>query len=191
MYKKYNFPINIFLVFEKITPVVWSSKVLQPNNFYIFMNSEWFYSLNVFMKNELFFFNSTLLENSAIDCLKYSNTNKISFLFKKNRILIFYLYYFYALKMKINFLINYNFFEKSRFVSIDSIYPNANWLERETSEMFGINYSFKKDVRKLLLDYSKLENPLLKDFPSEGFNDVFYNFFEEQVCFRTNNVVEL
>lgn len=191
MYRNYNFPLNIFLVFEKTTPIVWSSKVLTPNSFYVYMNSDWFYSLNLFLKNELFFFNSTLVENSAVDCLKYTSTNKISFFFKKNRILIYYLYYFYSLKMKINFLINYNLFEKSRFVSIDKLYPNASWLERETSEMYGINYTFKQDIRKLLIDYTKLENPMLKDFPCEGFNDVFFNFFEEQVCFRSNNVVEL
>ena len=57
--------------------------------------------------------------------------------------------------------------------------------------MSGINYSFKKDVRKLLLDYSKNENPLLKDFPVEGFSEIFYDFFEDQTIFLDSNVVEL
>ena len=47
--------------------------------------------------------------------------------------------------------------------------------------MFGINYFNKKDVRKLLIDYSSFENPLLKTYPTEGFFDIFYNFFEDQV----------
>jgi NADH:ubiquinone oxidoreductase subunit C len=57
--------------------------------------------------------------------------------------------------------------------------------------MFGINYSSKRDVRKLLLDYSKNENPLLKDFPTEGFSEIFYDFFEDQTMFLGSNVVEL
>jgi NADH:ubiquinone oxidoreductase subunit C len=64
-------------------------------------------------------------------------------------------------------------------------------LERETSEMFGVNFYNKKDIRKLLLDYSKLENPLLKDFSVEGVSEVFYDFFEDQVVFINNDSVEL
>ena len=57
--------------------------------------------------------------------------------------------------------------------------------------MFGVNYYFKKDLRKLLLDYSSLENPMLKVYPSEGFFDVFYNFFDNQVTSGEISVVEL
>lgn len=57
--------------------------------------------------------------------------------------------------------------------------------------MFGIKYTLKTDVRCLLLDYTKQENPLLKDFPCEGFNDVFYNFFEDQVVVNTATIIEL
>jgi NADH:ubiquinone oxidoreductase subunit C len=57
--------------------------------------------------------------------------------------------------------------------------------------MFKISYQNKIDTRRLLLDYSKQENPLLKDYPSEGFNDFFYNFFEDQVTFNNSTVVEL
>jgi NADH:ubiquinone oxidoreductase subunit C len=59
--------------------------------------------------------------------------------------------------------------------------------------MFGINYFNKKDVRKLLIDYSSFENPLLKAYPTEGFFDIFYNFFEDQVVTNdtTSSFVEL
>jgi len=46
-------------------------------------------------------------------------------------------------------------------------------------------------MRKLLLDYSKLDNPMLRDFASEGIQDVFFNFFENQVTVSQNEVVEL
>jgi hypothetical protein len=36
-----------------------------------------------------------------------------------------------------------------------------------------------------------MENPMLKDFPCEGIQDVFYNFFENQVVVQKNEIVEL
>ena len=57
--------------------------------------------------------------------------------------------------------------------------------------MFRVIYISKTDTRRLLLDYSKQENPLLKDYPVEGFNDVFYSFFEDQVICNSATVIEL
>jgi NADH:ubiquinone oxidoreductase subunit C len=57
--------------------------------------------------------------------------------------------------------------------------------------MFNVTFSFKKDARKLLLDYSKNEAPMLKNFNSDGVSDVFYNFFDEQVTFHNNDLIEL
>jgi NADH:ubiquinone oxidoreductase subunit C len=76
-------------------------------------------------------------------------------------------------------------------MTIEKLYKNANWIERETSEMYGVNFKHKKDVRKLLTDYTNFENPLLKSYPTEGFFDVFYNFFDDQVILTNNSVVEL
>ena len=192
IYKCYMYKKNIFIVFEKLNTNIWSSQLLKPNHFFILINKNWFYSLNLFFKNELFFSNSMLFENSAIDSLKFSKiNNNLDFFFKKNRIILYYSYYFYNLKLKLNIIMLYNFYKKNKIPSIDKLYKNANWLERETSEMFGINYHNKKDIRKLLLDYSKVENPLLKDFPTEGFSEVFYDFFEDQVVYLNNDSIEL
>ena len=57
--------------------------------------------------------------------------------------------------------------------------------------MFGLNFYFKKDIRKLLMDYSCIENPLLKSYPTEGKIDIFYNFFEDQVVTNFNESIEL
>jgi len=83
---------------------------------------------------------------------------------------------------------NNNLFKIS---SIDKIYKSASWLERETGEMFKVSYNLKTDTRRLLLDYSKQENPLLKDYPTEGFNDVVYSIFEDQVVYTNSTIVEL
>jgi NADH-quinone oxidoreductase subunit C len=113
---------------------------------------------------------------------------KIEF-FKKNQILLFYIYYFFTIKAKILLFTPYNNFTK--ITSIDKLFKSASWLERETGEMFKVIYDLKIDTRRLLLDYSKQENPLLKDYPVEGFSDAFYSLFEDQVIYNNSTVVEL
>jgi len=191
MYKKYIFPLQIFLILEKMNILFWNSKSLTPNSYICLLNYKWFYTLNLILRNELFLNNSMLIENTAIDSRFLNNNEKLNIFFKNNKILNFYLYYFFNLKLKILFLINLKNNYKPYLYSIDKIFLNANWLERETSEMYGILYYFKYDMRKLLLDYSKLENPMLKDFSSEGIQDVFYNFFENQVTLNKSEIIEL
>ena len=131
-----------------------------------------------------------LLENSAID-----NKNNFDFLkknqnFFKNKIMLFYVYYFFIFKSKIVLLLTYNNKIK-KITSIDKIFKSSSWLERETGEMFNVSFFNKIDTRRLLLDYSKQENPLLKDYPSEGFNDIFYSFFDDQVVCNNSTIIEL
>ena len=188
MIKKYKFPVNIFVVFEKINPVVYTSNILPKNHFVCFIDKNWYYGINVFLKNEIFYNLSTLSEMSIIDTLKYNNiTPQINLFNKKNRFLLFNVYYTYFAKIRLTLMVSTN----SQIQSIDSIYKNSNWLEREASEMFGLNFSNKKDSRPLLLDYSRNEFPMLKDFPCEGYQDIFYNFFENKLTFVEHEFIEL
>ena len=147
--------------------------------------------MNFFFRNEVFFSSSMLVENSAIDNKKNFNFEKKLKFFVKNRILLFYIYYFFIFKSKIILFTTFNNNTMIKISSIDKVFKSAGWLEREVGEMFRISYNLKIDNRRLLLDYSKQENPLLKDYPVEGFNDVFYSFFEDQVVVNNSTVIEL
>ena len=48
--------------------------------------------------------------------------------------------------------------------SLVSLYPSANWLERETYDMYGIVYRGHPDLRRILLDDDFFGFPLLKSF---------------------------
>ena len=191
MYKKYTIPLSIFVVFENVNPIVWTSEKFYNNSYLFFLNKIWLLSINVFFKNELFLSNSMLLENSAIDNKNNQNwVNNINTQVNNN-ILLFYIYYFFTFKTKIILFSTYSNKFVTKISSLDKLYKSASWLERETGEMFKISYIGKIDTRRLLLDYSKQENPLLKDYPVEGFNDVFYSFFEDQVVCNNLTVIEL
>ncbi len=185
--KKYNFPVSIFIVFEKINPIVFTSKKLTKNHYVFFVDNNWYAGINFFLKNELFLNMSTLTEMSAIDTLKYSNFFSENELIKKNRFMLYNIYYTYFFKIRLTVLTSLG----TKVQSIENLFKNANWLEREVSEMYGIQFINKKDTRSLLLDYSKNEFPMLKDFPTEGVNDIYYNFFENKLVYIKNELIEL
>ena len=49
--------------------------------------------------------------------------------------------------------------------SIESLYPGANWHEREAAEMFGIDFEGHPNLRNLLLEEDLHIHPLLKAHP--------------------------
>ena len=59
--------------------------------------------------------------------------------------------------------------------SVTDLFPNANWLERELSELYGVIFEGKFDTRNLMLQYGDTTNPFLKYFPSVGVREMFYN----------------
>lgn len=48
--------------------------------------------------------------------------------------------------------------------SVISVWPTANWLERETFDLFGIGFAGHPDLRRILLDDEFEGYPLLKSF---------------------------
>ncbi len=191
MYKNYLIPLQIFLILEKSNINFFFSKKNYFNSYNIFLNSKNFLSLNYLIKNELFLNESSLIENSALDLKFYNNITEYNFIFRKYKNILFYNYQIYSSKIKLFIYFFYNINKNYKINSIDKIYPNANWIERETSEMYGIYFNNKKDHRKLMLDYSINETPLSKSYPLEGTRQLFFSFFENQVVVQNNKYIEI
>nr|YP_004841733.1 NADH dehydrogenase subunit 9 [Ichthyophthirius multifiliis]AEL89275.1 NADH dehydrogenase subunit 9 [Ichthyophthirius multifiliis] len=190
---KYKQPIQILLIFEKINSYIWNSKKLNYNHSIILLPVNWISAINLCLNNELFLSTNSLIESSAIDTSNYKlvmNNNNVIKLFLNNNFIIYYNYFNYSLKSKLTIFFILNKYKK-KLNSIDKIFINANWLERELSEMYGLNYSWKTDTRKLLLDYIKIESPLLKNYQSEGYQDIFYSLIDNQILAVQNEVIEL
>ena len=69
--------------------------------------------------------------------------------------------------------------EEPAIPSIDAIYPNANWHEREVFDMFGIDFTGSSDLRRIIMPHDWEGHPLRKDYPL-GYEEVQFTFnFDE------------
>ncbi len=65
--------------------------------------------------------------------------------------------------------------EATPVASLSSLYPAADWFEREAYDLFGVVFSGHPDLRRLLTDYGFDGHPLRKDFPMTGYVEVRYD----------------
>ena len=80
--------------------------------------------------------------------------------------------------------------ENAPVPSVVSVYPAANWFEREAFDMYGILFSDHPDLRQLLTDYGFEGYPLRKDFPLTGFVEVRYDDEQKRVVYEPVRLVQ-
>ena len=68
--------------------------------------------------------------------------------------------------------------------SLTSIFPSANWMEREVFDMYGVEFKDHPDLRRILTDYGFKCHPLRKDFPLTGHNEVRYSEEDKKVIYE-------
>jgi NADH-quinone oxidoreductase subunit C len=74
--------------------------------------------------------------------------------------------------------------EQTAVPSMVSLFPCADWFEREAFDMYGILFSGHPDLRRLLTDYGFQGFPLRKDFPLSGHVEVRYDPEQQRVVYE-------
>lgn len=80
--------------------------------------------------------------------------------------------------------------EEEMVPSITSVFPAANWYEREVFDLFGILFSGHPDLRRILTDYGFRGHPLRKDFPTTGYTEVRYDEVRKRVVYEPVKLVQ-
>ena len=80
--------------------------------------------------------------------------------------------------------------EDTPVASVVSVYPAADWFERETFDMYGVFFEGHPDLRRLLTDYGFHGHPMRKDFPMTGYVEVRYDDELKRVVYEPVKSVE-
>jgi NADH:ubiquinone oxidoreductase subunit C len=126
-----------------------------------------FFNVKIF-KNHIFFKFSQLVDLFSVDLLK-----------SDYRFILGYIFLSFSFKTKLILKTILN--ENNLIPTVTLFYKNANWLEREVWDLFGIFFFNNKDLRRILTDYTFWGFPLRKDFPLTGYYEVFFDEFLQRI----------
>lgn len=155
------------------------------------LNSQWLQLL----RSNLHTYTTSLVDITGLDLTKLTNYailfNTSNWNFKLQHYV--YLVYFNLISYSTTQRLIYACFlsKEAPLYSVSDSFHNAVWLERELVEFFGISVSGRTDTRNLLLDYNLPQNPLLKSFPTEGTQEVFFNYLTYNLDYVQTEFIEL
>ena len=138
---------------------------------YLNIHSEDLIEVVTFLKTNLHTKFKQLIDITAVDYPE-----------NKKRFKMIYLLLSHEFNQRI--VIEYFINEKELVNSLTSIFPSANWMEREVYDMYGVNFKNHPDLRRILTDYNFKGFPLRKDFPLTGHNEVRYSEDEKKVIYE-------
>jgi len=89
-----------------------------------------------------------LKEDPELEFVMCKDVTAIDWATRKNRFTV--VYHIYSFKNNITLRIKANIAEESPAIeSVTSVWPSANWYERETYDMYGIVFKNHPDLRRM------------------------------------------
>ena len=155
---------------SELTTKINSSKISH-SQIYINIDSEDIVDVILFLKNNEKTKFRQLIDITAVDFPQSEKRFKMVYLFLSHE---------YNSRVILECYIN----EDEIVPTITSIYPAANWMEREVFDMYGIKFKNHPDLRRILTDYGFEGHPLRKDFPLTGHNEVRYSEDDKKVIYE-------
>ena len=141
---------------------------IKHNQIYVQIDKEDLIDVVLFLKTNKVLKFRQLIDITVVDYPEETQRFKIVYLFLSHE---------FNQRMIMSYFIN----ENELIPSLTSIFPSANWMEREVFDMYGVNFKDHPDLRRILTDYGFEGHPLRKDFPLTGHSEVRYSEEEKKV----------
>ena len=152
---------------SELTTKIKKSKISH-NQLYINIDSKDLIDVTLFIKSNENTKFKQLIDITAVDYPENSQRFKVVYLFLSHE---------FNQRIILSYLIN----ENEVIPSLTTIYPAANWMEREVFDMYGVKFKDHPDLRRILTDYGFEGHPLRKDFPLTGHTEVRYSEEKKKV----------
>ena len=141
---------------------------IKHNQIYVEIDKEDLLDVVLFMKTNQDIKFKQLIDITVVDYPERSKRFKVVYLFLSH-------------EFNQRMILSYNISENEVIPSLTSIFPSANWMEREVFDMYGVNFKNHPDLRRILTDYGFEGHPLRKDFPLTGHTEVRYSEGQKKV----------
>jgi NADH-quinone oxidoreductase subunit C len=152
---------------SELTTKVKKSEI-KHDQLYLSIDSEDLIHVSLFIKNNDDTKFRQLIDITVVDYPEKTQRFKMVYLFLSHE---------FNQRIILSYLIN----ENELIPSLTSIYPAANWMEREVFDMYGVKFKDHPDLRRILTDYNFEGHPLRKDFPLTGHTEVRYSEDQKKV----------
>ena len=141
---------------------------IKHNQIYVEIDKEDLIDVVLFIKTNKDTKFRQLIDITVVDYPEETQRFKIVYLFLSHE---------FNQRMILSYFIN----ENELISSLTSVFPSANWMEREVFDMYGVNFKNHPDLRRILTDYGFEGHPLRKDFPLTGHSEVRYSEEKKKV----------
>ena len=155
---------------SELTSKILSSKI-KHDQIYLCIEENNLSEVVIFLKTNSFTKFRQLIDITAVDFPEKDKRFKMVYLFLSR-------------ETNSRIIIEYYIKEGEIVSSLTSIFPSANWMEREVFDMYGIEFKDHPDLRRILTDYGFKGHPLRKDFPLTGHNEVRYSEEDKKVIYE-------
>ena len=135
---------------------------IKHNQLHLVIDSEDLVNVSLFIKSNKNTKFRQLIDITVVDHPEHTQRFRVVYLFLSHE---------FNQRIVLSYLIN----ENEVIPSLTSIYPAANWMEREVFDMYGVKFKDHPDLRRILTDYGFEGHPLRKDFPLTGHTEVRYS----------------
>ena len=158
------------LVNSELSIKIKGSKI-KHNQIYLNINNADLIDVMLFLKTNKNTKFKQLVDITAVDYIEKEKRFKIVYLLLSHE---------FNHRIQVDFSIN----ENDLVSTLVSLFPAANWMEREVFDMYGIKFKDHPDLRRILTDYGFEGHPLRKDFPLTGHTEVRYSETEKKVIYE-------